>query len=466
MIKGAYILPHPPILLDEIGKDQVNKCLEVKEGFRRVGEEIKKLKPRTILIITPHGPVFSDGIAISYDGFLEGNLKKFGYDSITYDKKNNVHLVDRIIYETGKVDVPCLKLTDDNAAYFNIDKSLDHGTIIPMKFIEEVYSDYELVHITYGLFSSEKLYEIGMAIKEAVKGIDEEVVVIASGDLSHCLSKDGPYPYHASGEVFDGSVRNLLNQKDIEAFIAMPEEIKSEASECGKRSIDMMLGTLDGYDFEVNEYAYQKPFGVGYLVMGFEALKKDDSKNRFEKILQVAKEETRASINRESRFVSLARNAILNYLQMRDSIFDERLTHEMLDVKAGVFVSLKKNGGLRGCMGTIGPTEENVALEIVSNALKAAFEDPRFPAVEKEELDSIKISVDIIHTPEVIKSMDELDVKKYGIIVTSDYKRGVLLPDLEGIDSVEEQLRIACQKGQIAEDDKKVIERFEVSRYY
>jgi AmmeMemoRadiSam system protein A len=466
MIKGTFILPHPPILIDEIGKDDVKNCLDVKNAFKVVGEKIKKLKPQTILIITPHGPVFSDGLAISYDGFLEGNLNKFGFDNIGYHKKNNVHLVDRIIYETGKIDVPCLKLTDENATYFNIDKSLDHGTIIPMKFIEEFYDDYELVHITYGLFSSEKLYEIGMTIKDAINGLNEDVVVISSGDLSHCLSQEGPYPYHPSGEVFDATVKSLLIQKEIEAFIAMPEKLKSEASECGKRSIDMMLGTLDGYDFQVTEYAYEKPFGVGYLVMGFENLEEDASKCRFKEILEVAQEEIKASIKRESRFVTLARNAILNYLNLSDTIFDDRLTKEMLDVQAGVFVSLKKNGALRGCMGTIGPTEENVALEIVSNAIKAAFQDPRFPAVEVGELDEIKISVDVIHTPEEIKSMDALDVKKYGIIVTSDYKRGVLLPDLEGIDTVEEQLRIACQKGQISDQDKKVIERFEVSRYY
>lgn len=465
MIKAGFIVPHPPILLHDIGQGQEEVCKKTLEAFKAVAQKIKGLKPKTIIVISPHGPVFSDGIAISYDGFLEGNLDKFGHKQVDYHKKNNVNLVDRIIYESGKIDVPCLKLNDDNAHYFEIDKHLDHGTIVPMRIIDEVYDDYTLVQMTYGLFSSEKLYEFGMMVKASVDALDEDVVVIASGDLSHTLSESAPYPYHASGQAFDAKVRSNLLDKDTESFMTIPEDLRLEAQECGKRSIDILLGSLDGFDYAVKEYSYENPFGVGYLVMGFEDIKVDDSQMKFPTLLKHAKAQVRQAILQESRFVSLARNAMTHYLNDTEIIFDDRLTHEMLDVRAGTFVSIKKNGALRGCMGTIGPTEDSIAMEIVANAIKAAFEDPRFPPVTLDELDDLVISVDVIQAPEMISDACDLDPKKYGLIVTSGHKRGVLLPDLESIDTVDEQIRIACQKGSIKPTDKVSLERFEVSRY-
>ena len=107
-----------------------------------------------------------------------------------------------------------------------------------------------------------------------------------------------------------------------------------------------------------------------------------------------------------------------------------------------------------------------MALEIVANAVKAAFEDPRFPVLERDELEDITISVDVLLEPEKIESIDMLDVNKFGVIVTSGYKRGLLLPNLEGIDTVEDQVKIAMQKGSIDETDDYELERFEVIRYY
>lgn len=466
MIKAGFLLPHPPILFEAIGKGEEKKCQEVIDGMKAVAHKIRALKPKTIVIISPHGPVFSDGMAISYDMFLEGNLKKFGYEAIQYHKKNNVNLVDRIIYESGKIDVPCLKLTDENANYFDIDKSIDHGALVPLKFIDQVYEDYDLVHLTYGLFSSEKLYEMGMTIRQSIEALDEDAVIIASGDLSHALLDGGPYQFHESGPAFDQVARDHLLHKDALGFMAIPEKMRNEAKECGKRSIDILLGTLNGYNYQVTEYAYQAPFGVGYSVMGFEDLVYDDHYDVFADILQAAKANVRQAILQESRFVSLARNAILHYLNDTEIIFDDRLTHEMLNTRAGTFVSIKKNGALRGCMGTVGPTEDNMAMEIVANAIKAAFEDPRFPPLTIDDLEDIQLSVDVIHMPEVVEDVSDLDPKKYGIIITSGYKRGVLLPDLESIDTTDEQIRIACQKGDIRPTDPVVIQRFEVSRYY
>lgn len=133
---------------------------------------------------------------------------------------------------------------------------------------------------------------------------------------------------------------------------------------------------------------------------------------------------------------------------------------------AGCFVSLKKNGALRGCIGTIGPTMPTIEEEIVRNAVAACSEDPRFDCVTPDELDSLVISVDILGENEPVSSVSELDPAIYGVIVTAGFRRGLLLPDLEGVDTVADQLAIACRKGGISPDEPYRIQRFRVTRYH
>jgi AmmeMemoRadiSam system protein A len=170
--------------------------------------------------------------------------------------------------------------------------------------------------------------------------------------------------------------------------------------------------------------------------------------------------------------VKLARDTIESYVRRNKIVevpSEEELTPEMKQ-QAGVFVSIKKRGQLRGCIGTIEPGEANVAQEIIRNAISAATRDPRFPPVSSEELDDLDISVDVLTAPEPIESLEELDPKRYGLIVQSlenPWKRGLLLPDLPGIQTAEEQFHhTKVYKAGIADDDEPIqMYRFEVLRY-
>ncbi len=139
---------------------------------------------------------------------------------------------------------------------------------------------------------------------------------------------------------------------------------------------------------------------------------------------------------------------------------------EQMRQKAGVFVCLKKHGELRGCIGTISPVTECLASEVIRNAISASTEDPRFPAVKADELDDLDYSVDVLCPPEPVTDKGQLDPKRYGVIVSKGFNRGLLLPDLEGVDTVEKQLQIACMKAGLDPEDPDLrIERFEVRRY-
>jgi AmmeMemoRadiSam system protein A len=164
--------------------------------------------------------------------------------------------------------------------------------------------------------------------------------------------------------------------------------------------------------------------------------------------------------------VELARKTIVHYVRESKTIQPpEELTPDMRQ-KAGAFVSLHKHGALRGCIGTFQPTSPNVAQEVIQNAISAATRDPRFPPVEGNELDDLEISVDVLSPPEAIESVAELDPKRYGVIVESGWRRGLLLPDLEGVDTAEYQVEIARRKARIDADEAVQLYRFEVKRYH
>lgn len=164
--------------------------------------------------------------------------------------------------------------------------------------------------------------------------------------------------------------------------------------------------------------------------------------------------------------VELARKTIEHYVCRHEVIKPpQALTLEMKQ-QAGVFVSLHKHGTLRGCIGTIEPRSPNVAQEIIQNAISAATQDPRFPPVQPSELDDLEISVDILSSPEPVESITELDPKRYGVIMQSGWRRGLLLPDLEGVDTAEYQVDIARRKAGIGPHEPVQLYRFEVKRYY
>lgn len=168
------------------------------------------------------------------------------------------------------------------------------------------------------------------------------------------------------------------------------------------------------------------------------------------------------------KYTELAKKTIDLIVSHNDTYVpsDDELTDEMKTGRAGAFVSIHENGQLRGCIGTIAPTCRNIADEIISNAIAAATRDPRFHPIRTEELDSLEINVDILSPEETIDSPDQLDVKRYGVIVEKGYKRGLLLPDLDGVDTVEEQIAIAKQKAglDLTESGVKMY-RFEVVRH-
>ena len=168
----------------------------------------------------------------------------------------------------------------------------------------------------------------------------------------------------------------------------------------------------------------------------------------------------------KSALVELAGKTIEVYIKEKKIVEPPVELSGDMSGKAGVFVSIKKHGELRGCIGTFAPVTENIAKEIIRNAIAASTEDPRFPPVTVDELPDLDISVDVLSAPEKVSSTGELDAKKYGVIVVAGGRRGLLLPDLEGVNTPEEQIAICRRKGGIGENEPVELYRFEVKRYH
>ena len=165
--------------------------------------------------------------------------------------------------------------------------------------------------------------------------------------------------------------------------------------------------------------------------------------------------------------VRLAKGAIESYVRTgRGPAPPEPLPDEMQE-QAGAFVSIHDHAGnLRGCIGTIEPTQPDLAREVIRNAVAAATSDPRFAPIEPHELKGLDVKVDVLMPAEPISSRQELDPRRYGVIVESGWRRGLLLPDLEGVDTVDMQVSIALQKAGIRPTESYQLYRFEVKRYH
>lgn len=164
-------------------------------------------------------------------------------------------------------------------------------------------------------------------------------------------------------------------------------------------------------------------------------------------------------------YISLAQESVHHYLNHREKLSCPNPLSKELKSRSGAFVSIKKLKRLRGCIGTLEPCEPNLAMEIIENSLKAALHDPRFPPITVEELPNLSYSIDVIQPLEKISTIEELDPNTYGLVVRSNGKQGVLLPDLEGVDSTEEQIKICRTKAKISEDEPVEMYRFQVNRF-
>lgn len=455
---GVFVMPHPPVILPEVGKGEQNKIHLTTEAYLKAASQLAALSPNTIVLSSPHSVAYSDYFHISSGDGATGDLKKFGASqiklSVDYDKELATKIVD------------FAKSKGLAAGFLGGSVGLDHGAIVPLSFVNKFYNDYKLVKLSLSGLSAAEHYRLGISVAEAAKALNKNVVFVASGDLSHNCAPEGPYGYCKQGELFDQIITKALTEADFYKFLEITAEDAEAAAECGLRSLIIMAGSLDGKSVEGGLLSYQNTFGVGYAVASYLPKGQDNNRCFLDNYLS-AEDKRLAKVRKsEDAYVSLARASVESFVKSgKRAKLPDNLISELTEQRAGVFVSIKKDGALRGCIGTISPVKNSVAQEILYNAVSACSDDPRFEPVAQNELNQLVYSVDVLRKPEKVSRVQDLDAQRYGVIVTCGNRRGLLLPALKGVDTVESQISIALAKAGIKENETYTLERFEVVRH-
>lgn len=429
-ILGLFMVPHPPLIVDEVGRERIDSIRETYNSYMEIARQIGELKPDTIIVSSPHAPYYSDYFYLPAEEVGTGSFDRFSAPEVNFNQKYDVELIKEIENISKEKGFPCGRKST---------VALDHGTMVPLYFINKFFKDFNLVVVGLSDMLLEANFEMGKIINEAVTKLDRKVVYVASGDLSHKLQENGPYGFIEEGPIYDKRIIDVMSNARFKELLEFDLDFLDKAAECGHRSFIMMSGFLNNIKVKPKFYSHQDVTGVGYGICSYYPI---------------------------DPYVELAKETIDEYIKTGKVIdIPPDLPEELTNTQQATFVSIHKNNDLRGCIGTIYPTRENTAKEIISNAISASTRDPRFNPITEDELDSLEINVDVLTLPENIEDKSKLDPKKYGVIVSADTKRGVLLPDLEGVDSVEQQILIAKNKAGILPNEEIKLQRFEVIRH-
>lgn len=468
----GIIAPHPPIMVPEVGHRDAEATRASAEALGTAAALLSEFQPETVVVMSPHATAYRDAFTVTTAERLYGDLSQFGAGSVRREVPGDPELASAIQSACESHGIPVGSRPGRLGP-----ADLDHGVLVPMHFLDPD-GRYPLVVLSLSYLPYETHRALGEAVARAACAIGRRVAFVASGDCSHRLKQGAPAGFEPRAHLFDEQLQISLSSGDFTGLMDMDESLVEEAGECGLRSFIALGGFLDGTDASPRVLAYEAPWGVGYLSAVYAPAAVLEERLGPERGgLQAAS--SPATVMRtpesgrkgghagsdESEPVRIARRTIECHVRGEDLPKPAQLPAEGFPARAGAFVSLHRNGELRGCIGTISPTCDLLSDEIVRNAVEASTRDPRFPPLTAQELEDLDIKVDVLHEAEPICSLEELDPRVYGVIVTSGWKRGLLLPDLEGVDTPEQQVSIAMAKAGIGPGETVQLERFRVDRH-
>jgi AmmeMemoRadiSam system protein A/AmmeMemoRadiSam system protein B len=447
----AGIAPHPPIMVPEVGRDAIAEVRASIDGMAELAQRLIASHAETVVIISPHAPLERDAF-IAYDGpQLHGDFANFRAPSAVVRSPLDDELLDEITRAAANEHLIVMRIRGFD---------LDHGTAVPLYFLQRSGWNGKVVALGYNFLSNEDHLRFGNCVRNAIDKTGRRAAFIASGDLSHRLKSDAPAGYNPAAHRFDEEVVDAIRTCATRRIVEMDQELRRSAGECGYRSMLVAIGATQDLDQVCEVISYEAPFGVGYLVAQLAAASEPvNGPSVREGVSELA--------GAIASFPALARLTIETFVKSGNVIDPPAGLPDFFGVRAGCFVSIKTHAGdLRGCIGTVEPARATLADEIIRNAVSAATQDPRFAPVSARELPDLKYSVDVLSAPEPC-TLDDLDPNIYGVIVEheSGFPRGLLLPHLEGIDTATQQVEIAARKAGISKGDPVKLFRFRADRY-
>jgi MEMO1 family protein len=471
-IAAGYVLPHPPVIVPGVNRGP-HKAEQTVRAIRKLAGDFARLQPETVVVISPHAPMFSDFLFMYDQADLEGSLARFGAAQARISQRCDQELLgelNRLLEQTG---IPGGGLTPSQMRTHQIDASLDHGVVVPLYFLAEAYSGFRLLAMSCSNLPMADLYRVGGLIRQAAARLNRKTVVVASGDQSHKVNDESPYGSCPEGAQYDNLVVDCLKQGNLVSLLGIEGALRQKAAECGYRSMVILSGAYGRQAVTSDVLSYEAPYGIGYCVAAIQPdpERQEPVPDSWEEALARGRNDRSAKRQAVSAPVRIAQTSLEAFVRERRRVSSRDFASLadadfLFQQRAGAFVSLKKFGELRGCIGTTAATTACLAAEIIQNALSAGLHDPRFEPIREDELSDLAYSVDILGEPEPVSGPGELDPAVFGVIVQSGARSGLLLPDLEGVDQVDEQLAIACRKAGIRPSESYQIKRFRVTRYH
>jgi MEMO1 family protein len=448
----AGIAPHPPIMVPEVGREAIVDVRHSIDAMADLAQRVIRSGAETVVIISPHAPLERDAF-VAYDGpQLYADFANFRAPTATVQAPLDNELLNEITRSAAEQNLSTIRIKGCD---------LDHGTAVPLYFLQRSGWHGSVVALGYSFLSNEDHLRFGNCIRQAVDRLAKPVAFIASGDLSHRLQPGAPAGYNSQAQLFDAEVVDAIQSCATGRIVNLDPELRRTAGECGYRSMLVAIGVAQHLDSSCEVISYEAPFGVGYLVAQLFAGNAD--------ILSAEHAESAQNLAPEAgqELPALARAVVETFVKEGKVISTPEDLTDLLSQRAGCFVSIKTRAGeLRGCIGTVDPERDTLAEEVITNAISAATRDPRFKPVCEAELPGLKYSVDVLSQPELTR-LEDLDPRVYGVIVADEngVHRGLLLPNLEGIDTAARQLEIASRKAGIPEQSRIKIWRFRADRY-
>ncbi len=255
----AAITPHPPIAVSGIGRGEIKKIPKTIQAFRALGEKFAVSQIETTVIISPHGQSSFDAFNLGGSLAMSGDFENFGHGEISFSFSGDPKLARQIAGKAAQEKIPC-RLIDY--------PSLDHGLLVPLYFLtSQQEATTKLLPVFFSGLSLQQHFSFGQALGQVIKASDQKIALVASGDLSHCLSPNAPGGFSSQGKIFDETLINLIQEKRWAEIVNLDSELIAGAGECGLRSIIILLGALAeiNKNFSLDIRSYEAPFGVGYL---------------------------------------------------------------------------------------------------------------------------------------------------------------------------------------------------------
>ena len=346
-VKGAVMVPHPPLIIPEVGRGREKEIQSTINAYHQAAKQIAAWRPDTVVVLSPHSVMYGDYFHISPGQSAQGNFGQFGAPQVKIQVSYDTEFVQLLSQQAAAQDLPAGTKGERNP-------QLDHGTMIPLWFLNQYYTGYQAVRIGLSGLPFSQHYRLGECIQETAKLLHRNIAVIGSGDLSHKLKPEGPYGFAPEGPDYDRKIMEVMGSGQFGKLFDFSEDFCRKAAECGHRSFVILAGTLDRMEVKATPLSQEGPFGVGYGVCVYEAKGKNENRDFLRQYEEKLKAEADTRKQSEDPYVSLARRTVETYVRTgRKMEVPKDLPKEMYSHRAGVFVSLKKEGQLRGCIGTV-----------------------------------------------------------------------------------------------------------------